>query len=256
MAPEGKLTIRKPASAGEMVQAEEGDPEKNRGAGGSRDRATEELDLVLEEFQRKHKKGKPDFKALKEALTPNQKSALWMRLKKERGTADMNIKEAWNTICELKVGGMKKKQDVLLCYAMNPNDSTAWQARMMEVALTVSHTKKKTIEKTEFTKGELIQAHGYEEAMEFIDKGKYKAVKDDDGDTVYIKTKRKFTEEGAIAAKKTLNRIDTCTDKKLIQKITVYITIAFSKLVFCFPKSIFQKQLFQNRMSKIYFFSK
>ena len=159
MAPKGKLTIKKPASAGEMVQAEEGDPEKNRGAGQSRDRATEELDLVLEEFQRKHKKGKPDFKALKEALTKKQKSALWMRLKKKRGTADMNIKEAWNTICELKVGGMKKKQDVLLCYAMNPNDSTAWQARMMEVALTVSHTKKKTIEKTEFTKGELIQAH-------------------------------------------------------------------------------------------------
>ena len=135
MAPKGKLTmwIKKPASAGEMVQAEEGDPEKNRGARESRDRATEELDLVLEEFQRKHKKGKPDFKALKEALTPNQMSALWMRLKKERGTADMNIKEAWKTICELN------EQDV--CYA------------------TVSHTKKKTIEKTEFTKGELIQAH-------------------------------------------------------------------------------------------------
>ena len=161
MAPKGKLTmwIKKPASAGEMVQAEEGDPEKNRGAGGSRDRATEELDLVLEEFQRKHKKGKPDFKALKEALTPNQMSALWMRLKKERGTADMNIREAWDAICELQVGRAEKKQDVLLCYAMNPNDSTAWQARMMEVALTVSHTKKKTIEKTEFTKGELIQAH-------------------------------------------------------------------------------------------------
>ena len=125
MAPKGKLTmwIKKPASAGEMVQAEEGDPEKNRGAGEARDRATEELDLALEEFQRKHKKNKPDFKALKEALTPNQMSTLWMRLKKERGTADMNIKEAWNTICELKVGAGKKKHDVLLCYAMNPNDA-------------------------------------------------------------------------------------------------------------------------------------
>ena len=165
MAPKGKLTMKKPASADEMVQAgvwtiaEEVAPEENRGAGESRDRATEELDLVLEEFQRKHKKGKPDFKALKEALTPNQKSALWMRLKKKRGTADMNIKEAWNTICELKVGGMKKKQDVLLCYALNADNPVAWQQRLMEVALTVSHTKKKTIEKTEFTKGELIQAH-------------------------------------------------------------------------------------------------
>ena len=152
MAPKGKSPkSKKPASADEMVQA---------GALKRKPRqATQELDLVLQEFQRKHKKGKPDFKALKEALTPNQMSALWMRLKKERGAADMNIKEAWDTICELKVGGMKKKQDVLLCYAKNTNDPVAWQGRIMEVALTVSHTKKKTIEKTEFTKGELIQAH-------------------------------------------------------------------------------------------------
>ena len=119
-------------------------------------------------------------------------------------------------------------------------------SRFMEVALTVSHTKKKTIEKTEFTKGELIQAHGHDEAMQFIERGKYKAIKDDDGDTVYIKTKRKFTEEGAIEAKKTLNRIDTCTDKKLIQKTTVYITIAFSKIVFFSPNLFFK-----NSCSKI-----
>ena len=124
MAPKGKLTSKKPASADEMVEAgvwrvaEELAPEESGPWKESRDKATEELDLVLQEFQRKHKKGKPDFKALKEALTPNQMSTLWMRLKSERGTADMNIKEAWDTICELKVGGIKKKTGclALLCH--------------------------------------------------------------------------------------------------------------------------------------------
>ena len=126
MAPKGKLRSKKPVSADEMVQArvaEELAPEESGPWKESRDKATEELDLVLQEFQRKHKKGKPDFKALKEALSPNQMRQLWMRLQRERGTADMNIKEAWNTICELKVGAGKKKHDVLLCYAMNPNDA-------------------------------------------------------------------------------------------------------------------------------------
>ena len=162
MAPKGKLTSKKPASADEMVQArvaEELAPEESGPLKESRDKAPEDLDLVLQEFQRKHKKGKPDFKALKQALTQTQMSALWMRLKLARGTAEMNIQEAWDSICDLKVGAQKKKQDVLLCYAMNTNDPVAWQGRLMEVALTVSHTKKKTIEKTEFTKGELIQAH-------------------------------------------------------------------------------------------------
>ena len=123
MAPKGKGKKKKKAkTADEMVEAgvgtntEEVAPEKNCGAGESRDKASEKLDLVLQEFQKKHKKGKPDFKALKEALTANQMNALWMRLKRERGTADMNIKEAWNTICELKVGAMKKNR--MSCSAM------------------------------------------------------------------------------------------------------------------------------------------
>ena len=37
---------------------------------------------------------------------------------------------------------------------MNTTNPVAWQGRILEVALTVSHTKKKTIEKTEFTKGQ------------------------------------------------------------------------------------------------------
>ena len=136
MAPKGKLMSQ--VLLMEMVQAvvwriaEELAPEESGPWKESRDKATEELDLVLQEFQRKHKKGKPDFKALKEALTPNQMSTLWMRLKSERGTADMNIKEAWNSICDIKVGAGKKKQDVLLCYAMNTNDPVAWQGRIME----------------------------------------------------------------------------------------------------------------------------
>ena len=88
MAPKGKLRSKKPASADELVQAgvsrvaEELAPEESGPWKESRDKAPEDLDLVLQEFQRKHKKGKPDFKALKEALTPNQMSTLWMRLKK------------------------------------------------------------------------------------------------------------------------------------------------------------------------------
>ena len=49
-----------------------------------------------------------------------------------------------------------------------------WEKKMVSSTRTVTRVESKSKKKRKFYKGELIQIHGHQEAMEFINKGKYK----------------------------------------------------------------------------------
>ena len=80
--------------------------------------------------------------------------------------------------------------------------------------------------------GELCQAHGKEEADEFIKKGKWVKTEDSDGDECYVKKVR--TEEHEIKTEKIGQCSRQCaTDDAGFEKIAQAMDIHFSKKGFC-----------------------
>ena len=109
----------------------------------------------------------------------------------------MSVKEAWEEIGKMKDGGgVAKKREVLSLFVKDFQslDSHMWQDRLLEIKEEISMTEEKSIKKSEFTRGELIQQHGFEEAIDMIRKGKFQEAKDRWGDTIYIKSKREYVE--------------------------------------------------------------
>ena len=101
-----------------------------------------------------------------------------------------------------------------------PGDSDAWDAasKMIEKAVYLAtaiteginweklvvkrwasfkHDQRKGIRAEQKYFGELVQQHGYQEAMDFIRKGKYQELTDEWGDKYYKKTS-KYEDESAI----------------------------------------------------------
>ena len=125
-------------------------------------------------------------------------------LKKARKKADMSIREAWDAICELKTNQTEEKQHVLLAFCMG----RSWKETMIKVSEKYTNKQTKQNTKTEYTKGELIQIHGYDEAMDYIARGKFMKVYDQDGDPFYIKSKKTFTSTAERSNETHLNRMD------------------------------------------------
>ena len=92
----------------------------------------------------------------------------------------------------MKTGQKAAKQDVLTLFIKNGENSDAWVQKTMKVAKQFTAKEQKTKTFKPMTKGELIQKHGYQEAMDFIRRGKYRATTDADGDTVYVKVTERF----------------------------------------------------------------
>ena len=136
------------------------------------------------------KREKIDLALLKKTLTKNEMSALWRRLTRRRASSDMTIRQMWDELCDMKVGQQAHKGEVLVAMALGEN----WRDRLITVTDTISKVEARQVTKTQYTKGELIQQHGRDEAEDFIRRGKYRAVEDADGDTVYIKEKRAIIE--------------------------------------------------------------
>ena len=216
MAPKGKsasddTVCKRPSKADEQANKEEASDteaggERTKMSGKNRDVATAELEAVLEEFRKKHKKEKPDFPALKKALKPSFLQALWQRLKRERANGDMSLKQAWEAICSMKLGSQKKKQDVLMQYVLKPDQPEAWQGMLMGFSDEISKKATKIVSLKPLTKGQLIQQHGYAEAMDHIQKGKYREITDEDGDTLYVRRSMEHRGESAREQKNTLKR--------------------------------------------------
>ena len=75
----------------------------------------------------------------------------------------------------------------MLAFVMGDVEAQAWQDRLLQVTETLTKDRKVGRKQTPLSRGELIQRHGKEEALEFIGKGKFLHTKDKWGDDVYIK---------------------------------------------------------------------
>ena len=68
----------------------------------------------------------------------------------------------------------------------------AWKDRLVAISVQHSNVKAHTKRKESLTKGQLIQQHGYDEAMDMISRGKFQEAVDSDGDTVYVRSNQRF----------------------------------------------------------------
>ena len=127
-----------------------------------------------------------DDDVLRDHFTQNEMCALWDRLKRARGREDMSVEEAWKAIVKLKTGTVaKSKGSILMDMVCYPGTKWAQSLLKMHESLR-SYGRKETLleEKTE---GQLVQEHGYVEAMRFIASGKYVEKLDEDGGRVFVR---------------------------------------------------------------------
>jgi hypothetical protein len=101
-------------------------------------------------------------------------SKLWGKLKTQiKNSDDDSVRKKWS---ELKEAGQRLnknlgKTEVLTLSLCFPKD---WEKKMVSSTREISHSESKSKMKRKFYKGELIQIHGFQEATDFIKKGKYK----------------------------------------------------------------------------------
>ncbi|CAK0824591.1 unnamed protein product [Prorocentrum cordatum] len=173
-------------------------PEVNPKSQDARMKAKTELDAKILEFQRQASNCKEqDPNLFKKIFTKSELSALWGRLKEARKKESMSVQEAWDTLCSLKVGANQKKNDILTEFLLGK----PWQSRLITVVR--EHAKKETFENKQIplSRGELQQKLGYEEAERKIAAGKFEEVEDSDGEILYIKKEKSFTQAASSATK-------------------------------------------------------
>ena len=172
---------------------------KKRGNTVARSEASKELEEAVQELQRKWKGKAPDFTAIKQHFKEKQLPSLRMKLTRARkGTGDMSLVEAWHEICSMKVGSCLKKQNVLVKYLQDP-DGDAWKEHLLEVSEELQRRVQKHHKKQEFTKGEICQIHGEDEALDSIKKGIFVPTKHSTYGTVYIMSTRSWQETESYA---------------------------------------------------------
>ena len=112
-----------------------------------------------------------------------------MRLKQARNKENMNVQEAWSTILTLK-NNQSLKRDVLFSFLVGePNE---WTNRCITVSRTFSKGEKMQDNIEPLTRGQLVLRFGEEEAVDHINKGKYKTTLDSDGVVIYLVPQKKF----------------------------------------------------------------
>ena len=123
---------------------------------------------------------------LKQYFTTAEMKSLWNRLKTMRSKATGDAKTAWDEISERKPreGKNEEKENYLAAAITEPE---RWQQIVISRSISLRRTDTKGTKSVGLYMGELITKHGYQEAMDFIRKGKYKACTDAQGDTFYKK---------------------------------------------------------------------
>ena len=138
---------------------------------------------------------------LKKYFKAAEMKALWDRLKTMRARASGDAKVAWNEIEERNQReGKREEKDNYLAAALT--EPERWQQVVISRSISLTRLDKKGSKSVGLYMGELIQKHGYQEAMDFIKKGKYKSFKDAQGDVVYKKTQ--IFEESSVALAQTM----------------------------------------------------
>eukprot|EP00969_Alexandrium_andersonii_P137947 6100772-Alexandrium_andersonii.AAC.1 len=82
----------------------------------------------------------------------------------------MDVKSAWQAIQEMKAGKNEAKLKVLFNKLVLPEGM--WQTRMVEMVEKIEKVKESKKNQEWLTKGQLVQQHGWDEAMEMINSGK------------------------------------------------------------------------------------
>ena len=111
---------------------------------------------------------------LKLIFSDEEMSKLWGKLKTQiKNASSDEVRKKWETVCEAGKGGCKNlaKNETLALALAYPKD---WEHKMVSSKRTIAQIETKAKKRVKMYKGELIQKHGFQEAMEFIQKGKFK----------------------------------------------------------------------------------
>jgi hypothetical protein len=101
-------------------------------------------------------------------------SKLWGKLKTQiKNSENDSVRAKWSTLKEAGQRANKNlgKNEVLTLSLCFPKD---WEKKVVTSTREVSRTEAKSKTTRPYYKGELIQIHGFQEATDFIKKGKYK----------------------------------------------------------------------------------
>ena len=115
----------------------------------NREAAEEKLNVQIDKLKAhlktlpKEQQQKPDPSMLKKFFDANQMSALWDRLKQHRSKATMSVKQAWESLSELKTGSQGEKMGSLIEFAVGLD----WTSRLLQH--TKSWKKEEQVRKTQ-----------------------------------------------------------------------------------------------------------
>eukprot|EP00974_Lingulodinium_polyedra_P066761 6461934-Lingulodinium_polyedra.AAC.1 len=124
----------------------------------------------------------------------------------------MSIRTAWQTICGLKTGAAKAKQQVLFEFLSKPPRQWAQRLVSMSDEITMSEIRRKKA--VTLTRGQLEVQHGFMEASEMIAKGKYKRFLDADGDEMFVRVDQELVQEKS--------RKRSVVTTRTAQKLTIF----------------------------------
>ena len=196
MAPKGK-TVKKPAASDAAARS----PQETEDADDGNFALKEKVAKFQEKVKQLGIKDSPDITVLKGFFSKTELSQLWVELKRARGKADVSVREAWNTINQMKNGKTAANNVVLWNQIVMPSE---WQSRMLNFVKRSEKSHEKSAKKEEHPRGQLIQQHGYEEAMDMIERGKVVEQEDSDGDLLYVRQSK-----AEIASEKKTGTVET-----------------------------------------------
>ena len=168
-------------------------------------------------------------KMLRKYFTDKEMSVLWNRLQrkiKSQGTGD--TKQKWQDLAKLKKGEGK---NVVKSKALSLNLAfpEKWQDMWVKEVERITQTDEKQTVKEELTRGELQQRHGFAEANRLIEKGKWEATVDSDGDEVFVKSSKKRTHTMSHSRMAELNNRHQLVDEDQALKIRDAMMSFFDK---------------------------
>ena len=163
-----------------------------RGAGDHRVAATAALDDKIAAFQKdvaKLPKNKVDVSLMRKHFAAGEMSALWKRMKAERGK-DLSVRDAWTELKTMKIGQDKIKLESLFMMVGYPNSPDVWKQRLVATTDEISKTCKKASKREELSWGELCMRVGEDQALADYKKGKYEEIEDEWNDKMYVKVSK------------------------------------------------------------------
>ena len=169
-------------------KAKEATPKVKKGQSiKERSEVTDVVNQKCKDFANHIKKNsieKPDKETLLKFFDKSTLITLWKRFESARGKKGLSVQQAWDDI--IKEGQKKpedKRYECLGIFISGAPDNT-WTSRIITVSEEISEIKKAGSKGKVYYKGELEQIHGIDEATDFINRGKYEKVTDEEGDAV------------------------------------------------------------------------